>query len=355
MNTRKLERLRELMHAQHVDSVLLNRADNFAWLSDGAESHINIATDYGAAALLVTSGKRYVIANNIEAPRLQQSDTLADWEFVVGPWHEGQTRLVQKVAVGVLAADSPYPGAQDLADQIVPLRFRLDELEQERFRHVGAATGRAVQNAARAVKPGMSENQIAGLIVAHAYANEVTPIVVLVAADERVFKFRHPLPTERKLERYAMLVLCGRRWGLVASATRLIHRGKIADEVRRKADACAAVDAAFIRATQPGVTLADVFQIGVRAYAEHGFADEWRQHHQGGLAGYQPRERLATPTATERIEGNQAFAWNPSIAGTKSEDTILLSDKGTEIVSQVGDWPCTEVDGIRRPDILQWE
>jgi len=64
---------------------------------------------------------------------------------------------------------------------------------------------------------------------------------------------------------------------------------------------------------------------------------------------------LATPTATERIEGNQAFAWNPSIAGTKSEDTILLSDKGTEIISQVGDWPCTEVDGIKRPDILQWE
>ena len=65
--------------------------------------------------------------------------------------------------------------------------------------------------------------------------------------------------------------------------------------------------------------------------------------------------KTRSSAATERIQGNQAFAWNPSIAGTKSEDTILLSDKGTEIVSQVGDWPCTEVDGIRRPDILQWE
>ena len=34
--------------------------------------------------------------------------------------------------MGVLAADSPYPGAQDLADRIAPLRFRLDEREQER-------------------------------------------------------------------------------------------------------------------------------------------------------------------------------------------------------------------------------
>ncbi len=355
MNSQKLGRARDFMAAHKLDALLLNRADNFAWLSDGASSYINLATDMGAASLLLTKDRQYVIADNIEAPRLQQEESLSDWEFVVGPWHEGREPLVKQVTKGALGADSAYPSAVDIAEQLAPLRFHLDAQEVERFARVGAATGHAVQRAARAVQAGMSEVQIAGLIADQAYANDVTPIVVLVATDERIFNFRHPLPTARKLERYAMLIVCGRRWGLVASATRLVYLGRISAEVRHKADACAAVDAAFIRATQPGATLGEVFHAGIQAYAAQGFPDEWRRHHQGGLAGYQPRERLGTPTATERIETNQAFAWNPSITGTKSEDTILLSNEGMQIITQVGDWPTVEVDGVQRPDILQWE
>jgi antitoxin VapB len=198
----------------------------------------------------------------------------------------------------------------------------------------------------------MSENQIAGLIAEHAYANDVVPIVVLVASDERIYNFRHPLPTPKRLERYAMLIVCGRRWGLVGSATRLIHFGKLPEELRRKADACAAVDAAFINATRPGATLGEVFLSGMRAYAAQGYANEWMLHHQGGLAGYQTREVLAIPSSSEAIGGIQAFAWNPSITGVKSEDTILVSDGRTEIITQVDTWPSVEFDGVKRPDIL---
>lgn len=343
------------MRASGMESLLINRASNFAWLTDGASSYIHIATDGGAASLLVTHENQYVICDNIEITRLRAEEELDGWEFVSGPWPEGREPLVRKIAPGMLHADSRFPNAVDASAMIAPLRYRLDAREVERFRMVGAATGRAVQSAARAVRAGMSEQQIAGLIAGYAYANHVVPVVVLVAADERIFNFRHPLPTGKKLEKYAMLIVCGRRWGLVASATRLVHFGKMPDELRRKADACAAVDAALIGATRRGATLASVFEIGAQAYAAQGFADEWRLHHQGGLAGYEPREVLATPTASLKIEGNQAFAWNPSITGTKSEDTILLTDKGLEIITQEGDWPLIEVEGIKRPDILQWE
>ena len=355
MNRAKLARVRELMVARHLDALLLNRTENFAWLTDGAASYINMATDLGAASLLVTPDHQYVVADNIEAPRLQHEEQLSGWEFIVGPWYEGREPLVRRAVRGALGADSAYPGALDVSGLIAPMRYRLDALEIERYVEVGAASGHAVQHAARAVKPGMSENEIAGLIANQAYTNNITPIVVLVATDERIFRFRHPLPTRKKLERYAMLVICGRRWGLVASATRLVYLGRISDEVRHKADACAAVDAAFIRATLPGATLGDAFQAGVQAYAAQGYPDEWRLHHQGGLAGYQPRELLGTPGAAEHIDLNQAFAWNPSISGTKSEDTILLTDRGAQVITQVGDWPTVEVDGVKRPDILQWE
>jgi len=54
----------------------------------------------------------------------------------------------------------------------------------------------------------------------------------------------------------------------------------------------------------------------------------------------------------------QAFAWNPSITGTKSEDTILTAPGGgaPEFLTQPLDWPATDVEWgggtVARPDIL---
>ena len=81
---------------------------------------------------------------------------------------------------------------------------------------------------------------------------------VLAAADERVYNVRHPIPTDKVIDRYAMLVLCGRKHGLVCSVTRLVHFGPLPDDLRRKMDACAEVDAAMLAASQPGATLGEI-------------------------------------------------------------------------------------------------
>ncbi|MFQ6058451.1 MAG: M24 family metallopeptidase [Anaerolineae bacterium] len=203
----------------------------------------------------------------------------------------------------------------------------------------------------------MTEYQIAGLLAGESFVRGVTSIVNLIASDERVLRYRHPIPTDRVLERYAMLVLCGRCWGLVASATRLVHFGPLPDELRHKGEALARVDAAFIAATRPGARLAEVFGRAVETYAAVGFPDEWQLHHQGGAAGYEPREFIATPASTEVVEEGQAFAWNPSITGTKSEDTIVVGAEGNEIITATGEWPPipVELEGqvLHRPAILE--
>jgi len=185
----------------------------------------------------------------------------------------------------------------------------------------------------------------------------VQAIVNLIATDARIFAFRHPLPTNKELERYAMLVLCGRKWGLVASLTRLIHFGPLPQEVRRKQEAVAQVDATFIAATRPGARLSDVFKRGMEAYAQVGYPDEWKLHHQGGVAGYEPREYIATPASRQVVRPPQAFAWNPSITGTKSEDTIIVTEKGYEIITGIQDWPQipvqVEAQRMERPAILE--
>src|SRR3712207_7663291 len=47
-------------------------------------------------------------------------------------------------------------------------------------------------------------------------------------------------------------------------------------------------------------------------YAEEGFPDGWRDHHQGGTTGYASRELVASPDTHYTVGDRHAFAWNPS-------------------------------------------
>jgi antitoxin VapB len=154
-----------------------------------------------------------------------------------------------------------------------------------------------------------------------------------------------------------MLVLCGRRDGLVCSVTRLVHFGRLPDELRQKADATARVDAVFLANSRPGRSLGDVFQAAVEAYRSTGYPDEWHLHHQGGLAGYEPREVVAVPGLRDNVVTGQVYAWNPSITGTKSEDSILVGAQDNEVLTHIAGWPTISVAvsglEIERPAILE--
>jgi Xaa-Pro aminopeptidase len=355
----KARRVKELLAGRGLDALLLRRVSSFAWYTAGGASYVNTATDVGIASLLLTPEGKYLITNNIEAPRLEQEEGLLEqgYEIKVYPWYEPHD-VVGRLAQGFkLGADTPYPGAVDLSSEIAHLRASLTPEEGDRFRIVAKAAGQAVEAAARRVKPGLSEYQVAATLAEEAQSRGLSPIVNLIAADERVWNFRHPIATDKKVEHYVMLVVCGRRWGLVASATRLVYFGSLPGELRRKMEACAQVDATFIATTRPEVRLAEIFRAGTDAYTRTGFADEWTLHHQGGAAAYEPREYLGLPTATELVEPGQAFAWNPSITGVKSEDTILVGWETNEVITATGDWPTlpVEVDEqvIPRPAILE--
>src|SRR3990172_12718097 len=161
----------------------------------------------------------------------------------------------------------------------------------------------------------MTEYQLAGLLSHAVESRGVQAIVNLIGTDERIFAYRHPLPTDKALRRYAMLVLCGRKWGLVCSLTRLIHFGPAPNELKERIQATAQINAALIKATRPGRTLGEVFAQAQQSYARLGYPDEWQKHHQGGMAGYEPRELVAIPGSQEMVGEGQVFAWNPSITG----------------------------------------
>lgn len=356
---RKQSRIQDFLNSHKLDAVFLQTSGNFAWATCGASSFIDRATTMGVASLVITKTDRYVITNNIERNRLAEEEglTAQGWNFQTIPWYE-QTNLLLKLTGEMrVGTDVNLPNTVNMSNELAVLRSQLITEENLRFRELGSLCAHSMQQTIDALRPGMTEYEIAGFLSQAAESKGVQAIVNLIATDERIFSYRHPLPTSKELKKYAMVILCGRMGGLICSITRLIHFGALSDELRKKSEAVARIDAEMIAATRPGFTQGDVFRKAQEIYASTGFSDEWQLHHQGGMAGYAPREFTATPNSKEPILAGQAFAWNPSITGAKSEDTILVGEQSNEIITEIMGWPTIDIkvgdQVIKRPAILE--
>jgi antitoxin VapB len=306
------------------------------------------------ASLLITQDHQYLFTSNIEAPRLDKEEQLIaqGWDFQVIPWHAGQNNLPELSRGLTLGSDAPLSEVLDMSADLARLRANLTPEEDQRFRELGEVCAKAILSAIERVKPGQTEYQISAILAAETEAQGAQATVDLIATDERILSFRHPLPTAKKLEKYAMLILCGRKYGLICSITRLLHFGPLPEDLKRKVEACARVDAAFIRSTRPGRSLGDIFDIIVKSYSDAGYPDEWRKHHQGRACGYEPREYLAVPGSPDHVAVGQVYAWNPSITGCKSEDMMLVGENQNMVLTAIPGWLEIVVDGIARPSIL---
>lgn len=357
--TEKMERIVKLLDADGYDAMLLGRIDNFSWFTGGGECHVNTAAETGSGALLIQRSKVTVIANNVERARLFEEEVAGlGFGEEISLWvEEALPPAVARLAPNQqIISDVAMPGVTACPEKIANLRASLTTAEVERYRMLGAEVGAALGQTCQEIERGMTEYQVAAALARRQWERGITPIVVLIAADERLMKYRHPIPQDHTVERTVMLVICGRRNGLIVSATRIVNFGPVSDELRKKHEAVARVDAAFIGNTTIGARIGDIFKAGLAAYAAEGYPEEWKLHHQGGPTGYAARDYRATSATDARVELNQAFAWNPSITGTKSEDTILALPSGPEIISASPGFPMLEVEAsgmkLTRSDIL---
>ncbi len=77
----KLGRVHSFLLERHLAGVLLTRVDNVSWITAGLASNMIVITDeIGASSLLIMQdGRKYVIANNSEMPRLLQGGFGGSW------------------------------------------------------------------------------------------------------------------------------------------------------------------------------------------------------------------------------------------------------------------------------------
>lgn len=347
----KLGRVQALLRERDLDAVILKKGANIAW-AIGGRAHVPTTLELACMDLVIHRDGIEVITNKIEADRLKVEELSGIEKITVINWFEGRDgQLPQGERVGI---DGPDPVRVNLSNEIETLRRDLNEDEVKRFREICTDSAIVLGSAMRDAKKGMSEVELAGLIAKECWERDLEPVVLLVAGEERLPKFRHPLPTTLPLGSRFMGVICARRKGLIASVTRIASFTKIDSETHHWYERLLDVERVFINESKVGAKLSDVVVKGIAEYRVQGFdSEEWTRHHQGGPTGYLPRDFPAHEKTERVITAQNALAWNPSGKGLKVEDTILSTATGPEVLTIDPEWPTQMIFERPRPALLE--
>ena len=351
----RTDRLDEYLDARGLEAVWFARPNGFAWLT-GGDNVVDDDATLGIAAAGYDGDLR-VVTDDIEASRLADEELPEAFAVESFPWYaDSLAEAVAERSPAPAAADFEVPGFERV--DASRLRQPLTGDDVERYRELGREIAAAVETVCRNLEPEDPEYEVAAGIDISLASRDVDTPVVLVGGAERAQSYRHFTPTDAPLGDYALVSVTAERAGLYASMTRTVafdppewfeqrHRAA----ARVEATAIAATEAAASGSlpgseTAPPNSAGAVFDAIRKAYDAVGFPDEWRRHHQGGAAGFAGREWIATPQSDAPVRQPMGYAWNPTVRGTKSEDTHLVAPDRTETLTKTGQWPTHEVEPV---------
>lgn len=354
--------LRNYAAQKGYDGLLFSRCENFSWVTFGARNRVLLNSEVGVAHVLLIEDRIYLMTNNIEKRRIEEieldEDILPEIELVEYIWYKRLEDVFKAFISGKkILSDTGMLGTTDVSNEIDQMRLVLTEYELENYRKLGKDCDEVFSKVMPTLKPEMTELEVAARISLELMSKDIEPLLILVFGEESSMLYRHNLPRNVKVGNKVFVSICARRKGLIVSATRTVLFKRDEKWIEQHRRNCY-VEACAIARSRPGKKLCEVFEAIRKSYAEVGVPYEWSLHHQGGLAGYKAREIIASEMTDYVLRPNNVAAWNPTITGTKSEDTVAITEEGFEILSYPtsSGWPCVEfkIDGfvIKRPDIL---
>ena len=339
------------MRAKGLDAFVLRRNPNLAWAIAG-RAHVPTTIDMACFDLIITHDSATAITNVVEAPRLIAEELPSEVSVQTIKWSEGRDPLLPTGSK--VGSDQPGADRIDLGVEVEIMRASLIESDLARFQEICIDAAIALGNAMKQVESTDREIDVAGLITHSLWQAGLEIAFLGVAGQERVHKFRHPLPTDSVVGNRVSASICAKRKGLIASITRIVTFGEVTDQMIADYTSIFKVEAAMFDATIVGKSFSDPINAAIAAYPANGFdADEWTKHHQGGPTGFLPRDWPANQTSARLIAPNQPIAWNPTGKGWKAEDTIVATNSGVKLLSVDPEWPAFEVKGRSRAFLLQ--
>ena len=356
----KHSKIRNILASKNIEGILLSRQSNFLWFTGGKLNDVIKNNDISLVNLFITGEKKYLIATNSDADRVmkEELDGLG-FELVRFDWFnqdvfDGLKKIGVKNKIG---ADFKSEGVYFAEGDLAETRIDLSEPEIERYTELCSEYAKIITDYFLGLKKGLTERELAAGLNYECFKKGIRMPVLMVGSDERVFSYRHPCTTDKKIDKYVLVATVGEKYGINANVTRCIYFGKTPVELKEKQSAVNYVISKFYANSITGRSMSELFEIGKSAYREAGYDGEWKNHIQGGISGYNPLEFQVNAVTDFKIKNNNILSFNPTIKGTKSEDPILVKD-GTSSVMVFDDrWPFEVVEAngkkFKRPLIME--
>jgi Xaa-Pro aminopeptidase len=356
----KQARVAQLLQKHGQDGLLITAPENFTWLTSGATVR-GTPDPEAAPALYYTQDARWILASNADSQRLFDEEAEAlGFQLKEWPWHWGRAQLIsdichnRKVACDHLAVG--VADGLDVSHDLREMRRALTIYEQASLLAVGQALSHALEATCRTLQAGQPEREAAGQVAHRLMHRGVFPVHIGVAADGRSRLYRRHGFTQATIEKLAVMSATGRKYGLHATASRMVSFGEPSEDLKQEVNTVCRVSAAYIAATWPDSVTREVLAAGKRIYLISGHEHEWALCPQGQVTGRSPVELPFTPRSEDLFQAGWAIAWHASAGSAVSSDTVIVSENGSRMVTPMEAWPQKRVriqgQEVLRPDIL---
>jgi Xaa-Pro dipeptidase len=356
----KERRVREYLDKNGYDAMIIGRQDNFAWFTCGGDNRVVITSEAGFTLLVITKDKICAVSQTMDGARMFDEELQGlDIEPVFLKWYEQSREMkAADLVKGMrVIADIPVAGTVYAPSEVYRLHYPLTDREIEKYRWIGSKTEDILSKVANEIKPGMTEHEIEAMFLYEYGKNGMTADVVLVGSDERITKYRHSNPSDKKIEKLVLLHPAVRKWGLHANVTRMVYFGdRLPEDIERKYQLVCEMEAATISMCVPGHRFNSILEVRKQLLRDSGYEEEWELHYPGGITGYLLCDPTVCVSPEARVSINQAYDWFITITGVKAEELSINTEKGREVLSATGKWPLKEYswngESIRLPQFL---
>ena len=358
----KVKRIIKMLDEENLEGLILTKHSNFSWLTAGGKSFVTLYLEAGNVSLLITRNSRYAITSIIEAKRMKEEEHLEELGFkiVYMNWFEDKTvELVKEIAgcdLSKIGSDLALGNVRLINDKIDPLRYSLTENEIARYQYLGDNLSMALEKYIATVKPGMSEYEITGGLCNALWKYNIDQVLFLVSADERAYRYRHGIPTEKVLKNHLSISVNGRYKGLITTVTRMVHFGPKDEKLLNQFYDTCEIECRSIAAIHVGEDDIAGYRACKKAYEDLGYGEMWFLHGQGGAQGYNNRDYGLTESTHRIAQVNQCYCFNPVIDGTKTEDAFIVLKDSLLFVTKPVSFPLVEkeINGkvYKKPGLL---
>lgn len=347
----------EFLEREGLDALLIQEPQNFAWFTAGGDNSRG-GSSQNTGTLFITPEARVLVTDNVNSPLLFDHELPGlGFQLKERPWHQPRKQLVEDIVRGrKVGSDFPMEGVVNIADRLTELRLPLTELECVRMRELGKGVAHAVEATARRFPRGATEAEVAAEVAHRMTKRQIVPEMIQVASNGRRDRYRHWSFTDRTIESTCAILAIGRRYGMCAGAARTVAFDSVPKEIQDAHQAAVLIHATGMHFSIATWELKATWERVARIYEKFGHASEWQLAPQAEVIGYSPAEVLLVPGSSFALQSRMPLFWHPSVGPAVMGDSVLISERGIELITPTEDWPILTAQvkqtPIACPDIL---